>query len=81
MMNYIFLDENHYQVVAGVTGLEPATSCVTGRRSNQTSYTPYLMVGGKGLEPMTLSVKRDALPTGQPPKLNKTEVYNKNFIK
>ena len=41
--------------VAGVTGLEPATSCVTGRRSNQLSYTPT-MVGGKGLEPMTLSV-------------------------
>ena len=43
--------------VAGVTGLEPATSCVTGRRSNQLSYTPTnLLVGGKGLEPMTLSV-------------------------
>ena len=52
------LGENDYHVVAGVTGLEPATSCVTGRRSNQLSYTPTqnLMVGGKGLEPMTLSV-------------------------
>jgi hypothetical protein len=58
MLIYIDLDENHYQVVAGVTGLEPATSCVTGRRSNQLSYTPTIsiMVGGKGLEPMTLSV-------------------------
>ena len=28
------------KIVAGVTGLEPATSCVTGRRSNQLSYTP-----------------------------------------
>ena len=27
-------------VVAGVTGLEPAASGVTGRRSNQLSYTP-----------------------------------------
>ena len=26
--------------VAGVTGLEPAASGVTGRRSNQLSYTP-----------------------------------------
>ena len=54
----LILDENDYHVVAGVTGLEPATSCVTGRRSNQLSYTPTqnLMVGGKGLEPMTLSV-------------------------
>ena len=26
--------------MAGVTGLEPAASAVTGRRSNQLSYTP-----------------------------------------
>ena len=61
MLIFSFLDENDYQLVAGVTGLEPATSCVTGRRSNQTELHPhaimaYLMVGGKGLEPMTLSV-------------------------
>jgi len=27
-------------VMAGLTGLEPATSCVTGRRSNQLNYNP-----------------------------------------
>lgn len=26
--------------MAGVKGLEPSTFCVTGRRSNQLSYTP-----------------------------------------
>ena len=29
--------------MAGVTGLEPAASGVTGRRSNQLSYTPKLL--------------------------------------
>ena len=43
MFIYSSLDENHYQLVAGVTGLEPATSCVTGRRSNQLSYTPTVI--------------------------------------
>ena len=43
--------------VAGVTGLEPAASGVTGRRSNQLSYTPnIIMVGDDGIEPPTLSV-------------------------
>jgi hypothetical protein len=30
--------------MAGVTGLEPAASGVTGRRSNQLSYTPAAMI-------------------------------------
>ena len=32
------------QNMAGVTGLEPATSGVTGQRSNQLSYTPAVGV-------------------------------------
>ncbi len=47
--------------MAGVTGLELATFCVTGRRSNQLNYTPKTerptvikkMVGVEGLEPPT----------------------------
>ena len=46
--------------MAGPTGLEPATSGVTGRHSNQLNYDPALssswcvgVVGGEGLEPTT----------------------------
>ena len=44
--------------VAGVKGLEPSTYRVTGDRSNQLSYTPtfVVLVGSKGLEPLTPSV-------------------------
>ena len=35
-----------YLIVAGATGLEPATSCVTGRRSNQTELHPRQLSNG-----------------------------------
>ena len=31
-----------YKTMAGLTGLEPATSGVTGRHSNRLSYNPLL---------------------------------------
>ena len=31
-------------MLAGATGLEPAASCVTGRRSNQLNYAPALPI-------------------------------------
>src|SRR5690348_11879453 len=38
--------------MAGVTGLEPATSGVTGRRSNQLSYTPAAPTPRRPLLPL-----------------------------
>ena len=42
-------------MMADRTGLEPATSGVTGRHSNQLNYHPLLMgnVGEEGFEPTT----------------------------
>ena len=36
-----------WEKVAGVTGLEPAASGVTGQRSNQLSYTPNNVWSGQ----------------------------------
>ena len=46
-------------MVAGVTGLEPATSGVTGQRSNQLSYTPQDPEGGLDLRHPLPPVKAD----------------------
>jgi hypothetical protein len=36
------LISDSYRFMAGTTGLEPATSAVTGQRSNQLSYVPKI---------------------------------------
>jgi hypothetical protein len=42
--------------MAGVAGLEPVTSAVTGQRSNQLSYTPYSR-GARTLRKFPVHVK------------------------
>ena len=44
-----------YLALAGLTGLEPAISCVTGRRVKPTAPQPLtlILVGETGLEPVT----------------------------
>ena len=51
------------EMLAGSTGLEPAASGVTGRRSNQLNYDPKAaitrvgeLVGGTGFEPVAAGV-------------------------
>ena len=38
------------------TGLEPATTGVTGRYSNQLNYRSKVVVGAEGFEPPTLAL-------------------------
>ena len=60
--------------MAGVTGLEPAASGVTGQRSNQLSYTPSPMTTGETdvhersyrLRPRMACVKPNGCATKRP---------------
>ena len=60
--------------MAGVTGLEPAASGVTGQRSNQLSYTPSPMTTGESdvhersyrLRLRMACVKPNGCPTQRP---------------
>jgi hypothetical protein len=50
--------------MAGATGLEPAASCVTGRRSNQLNYAPaYYLVSFLAVPSNALSFP--AVPSGR----------------
>ncbi len=50
-----FLRNRSFRKLAGWTGLEPATFCVTGRRSNQLSYHPVRGKRREQKEPAALS--------------------------
>jgi hypothetical protein len=61
--------------MAGATGLEPAASCVTGRRSNQLNYAPaYIAPFFPGLFP--------SVPSASPlcPKLAESAVTAKHYV-
>ena len=53
-------------MMAGLTGLEPATSCVTGRRSNQLNYNPARKGPAKALEPGDITRAPHALSMRRP---------------
>jgi hypothetical protein len=49
--------------MAGTTGLEPATSAVTGQRSNQLNYVPRVKpVALKTLKPCDEAIRQGELP-------------------
>jgi hypothetical protein len=48
-------------MMAGTTGLEPATSAVTGRRSNQLSYVPRLFFNNLVIRHIESSVSQISL--------------------
>ncbi len=51
--NYKNKNSRNGSLMAGTTGVEPATSSVTGMRSNQLIYAPSSRVPGVGIEPTT----------------------------
>ena len=74
-MQRLLTTETSDQGMAGWTGLEPATSDVTGRRSNQLNYHPakaveaeaQILVGGTGFEPVAPGLPPSDARSPQPP--------------
>jgi hypothetical protein len=58
--NYALLRTLAEKKMAGVTGLEPATSGVTGRRSNRLSYTPGAASASRSQRRSLVYATRDA---------------------
>ena len=52
--------------MAGVTGLEPAAFCVTGRRYNQLNYTPVARSENIGMKAHLVKVKDEERATPKP---------------
>ena len=63
--------------MAEKTGLEPATSCVTGRHSNQLSYFSVNLVEVVGFEPTMFLMWRIYSPL---PSTNSAHTSNKTII-
>ena len=52
--------------MAGTTGLEPATSAVTGQRSNQLSYVPKLVWQPAGFNSLMLTEQAEDVHPSAP---------------
>ena len=52
-------------IMAGTTGLEPATSCVTGMHSNQLNYAPagWILLSGGTIAHKFRLVQHAPMPT------------------
>ena len=55
--------------MAGTTGLEPATSAVTGQRSNQLSYVPYVFAANPRKSQNLLAILMPTLACFHPARL------------
>ena len=58
--------ELHARIMAVLTGIEPAISCVTGRRDKPLHHRTFFLVAGDGFEPSTVGLWAHYAATAPP---------------